>query len=124
MLAAGAVVEAVSVPTATAQRLFDAQQRSEELQALLDDKFRSVGEPGIARPKDVLLFVNDLEYKENAKENEIYEICPPCILYNTYIYIYCIYIVSRIVLLWFRQALVPGLQIKWKQLSDIFYSCP
>ena len=68
MLAAGAVVEAVPVPTATAQRLVDAQQRSEELEALLEDKFRSLGEPGIARPKDVLLFVNDLVYKENANQ--------------------------------------------------------
>ena len=66
------------VPTAAAQRLLDAQQRSDELDALVDDKFRSLGEPGIARPRDTLLFVNDLVYKEKSKGSQLTCACLFC----------------------------------------------
>ena len=58
------VVTAVPCPGATAaERLAAAQARVDALDALLDEKFATLGEAGIARPRDALLFVNNLEYK-------------------------------------------------------------
>ena len=58
------VVTAVPCPGATAaERLAVAQARVDALDVLLDEKFATLGEAGIARPKDALLFVNNLDYK-------------------------------------------------------------
>ena len=72
------VVHAVPVPGAEAQRLAAAQQRVDALHAEIDEKFEQLGEAGIARPKDVLLFVKDLQNKEGCKGSQIVGACMFC----------------------------------------------
>ena len=73
------VVHAVPVPGIEAgQRLAAAQQRVDALHAEIDDKFEQLGEAGIARPKDVLLFVKDLQNKEGCKGSQIVGACMFC----------------------------------------------
>ena len=64
MSAAGAVAVAAAAVLGAAERLAHAQQRADEMQALLDQKFEQLGEAGIVRPKDTLLFVENLEHKD------------------------------------------------------------
>ena len=55
------------MPGATAaERLAHAQARVDQLDLLVDEKFEGLGEAGITRPKDALLFTNGLEYKAGA----------------------------------------------------------
>ena len=62
------VVTAVPVPGVTAaERLAAAQERVDELDLILEEKLETLGAPGIVRPKDALLFVKDLEYKEGTE---------------------------------------------------------
>ena len=65
MTAVAVAAAAVLGPACSAaERLAHAQQRADELQALLDQKFEQLGEAGIVRPKDTLLFVENLEHKD------------------------------------------------------------
>ena len=62
------VVTAVPVPGVTAaERLAVAQARVDALDLILEEKLETLGQAGIVRPKDALLFVKDLEYKEGSK---------------------------------------------------------
>ena len=62
------VVTAVPVPGATAaERLAAAQARVDALDLILDEKLETLGQAGIVRPKDALLFVKDLQFKAGSK---------------------------------------------------------
>ena len=62
------VVTAVPVPGVTAaERLVVAQARVDALDLILEEKLETLGQAGIVRPKDALLFVKDLQFKEGSK---------------------------------------------------------
>ena len=70
-VAVSAVPVASAVPlrgATAAERLAHAQARADELDALVDEKMQLLGEEGIRRPKDALLFVNGLVFKEGTQQ--------------------------------------------------------
>ena len=78
------VVTAVPVPGVTAaERLAVAQARVDALDLILEEKLETLGAPGIVRPKDALLFVKDLEYKEGSKS--VQQLTCKCMFCNMHI---------------------------------------
>ena len=84
------VVTAVPVPGVTAaERLAVAQghgpsaRRCARPQVTLEEKLETLGQAGIVRPKDALLFVKDLEYKEGSKS--VQQLTCKCMFCNMHI---------------------------------------
>ena len=75
---APAPAPALGPAASVAERLAAAQQRVDELHDSLDELFAQLGEAGIARPKDTLLFVKNVQFKEGKGPQQLTCSCMFC----------------------------------------------